>query len=70
MQGRLFENGYSFSDNGIHTYDIMNQRNLSYLEDNEVERISFDLAILFSKKINRETLPIVNNVRLNKANVG
>ena len=39
------------------------------LEENEVERISFDLSILFSKKINRETLPIVNKVTLNKPNM-
>lgn len=69
MQGRLFSNGYSFSDNGIHAYSLSKQRNLSNLEENEVERISFDLSILFSKKINRETLPIVNKVTLNKPNM-
>lgn len=69
MQGRLFSNGFSYSDNGIHAYHISKQRNLSSLEDNEVERISFDLEILFSKKINREELPLVNKVALRKANV-
>lgn len=69
MQGRLFSNGFSYSDNGIHAYHLSRQRNLSSLEDNEVERISFDLEILFSKKLNREELPIVNKVTLNKANV-
>lgn len=69
MQGRLFSNGFSHSDNGIHAYHMAKQRNLSALSDNEVERVSFDLEILFSKKINREQLPIVNNVMLNKANV-
>lgn len=69
MQGRLFSNGFSYSDNGIHAYNLSKQRNLSSLEENQVERISFDLEILFSKKINREELPIVNTVTLNKANV-
>lgn len=69
MQGRLFSNGFCCSDNGIHAYHLSKQRNLSSLEDNEVERISFDLEILFSKKINREELPIANKVLLNKANV-
>lgn len=69
MQGRLFSNGFSYSDNGIHAYHLSNQRNLSSLENNDVERISFDLEILFSKQLNREKLPIVNRVTLNKANV-
>lgn len=70
-QGRLFSNGYSYSDNGIHAYYLSKQRNLSSLEDNEVERISFDLEILFSKKLNREKLPRVDEVRViyPKANV-
>lgn len=69
MQGRLFSNGFSYSDNGLHDYHISKQRNLSSLEDNNVERISFDLEILFSRKINREELPLVNRVDLRKANV-
>lgn len=69
MQGRLFSNGFSHSDNGIHAYHLSKQRNLSELSENEVERISFDLEILFSKKINREKLPKVNKVMFNKANV-
>ena len=69
MQGRLFSNGFSHSDNGIHAYYLSKQRNLSSLENNEVERVSFDLDILFSKKINREELPEVNKIMFNKANV-
>lgn len=69
MQGRLFSNGFSHSDNGIHAYFLSKQRNLSSLEDNEVERISFDLNILFSKKLNREELPRIKQVKLRKANV-
>ena len=60
MQGRLFPNGFSHSDNGIHAYAKTKERNLSSLESNEVERISFDLEILFSKVLNREELPKVD----------
>lgn len=69
MQGRLFPNGMSHSDKGIHVYIISKQRNLSSLEDNEVERISFDLDILFSKKLNREELPKNKKILYRKANV-
>lgn len=68
-QGRLFENGMSFSDRGLHDYRISKQRNLSSLEDNEVERISFDLEILFSKKLNREELPKNKKIIYRRANV-
>ena len=61
MQGRLFPNGLSHSDNGIHAYVLSKQRNLSALQRNEVHRISFDLEILFSKVLNREELPKVDN---------
>lgn len=69
MQGRLFPNGMSHSDRGIHVYMISKQRNLSSLEENEVERISFDLEILFSKKLNREELPKNKKILYRKANV-
>ena len=68
-QGRLFENGMSHSDKGIHAYFISKQRNLSSLEDNEVERISFDLEVLFSKKLNREELPKNKRIIYKRANV-
>lgn len=68
-QGRLFKNGMSHSDKGIHAYFLSKQRNLSSLEDNEVERISFDLEILFSKRLNREELPKNKKIVYRKANV-
>lgn len=68
-QGRLFKNGMSHSDKGIHAYYLSKQRNLSSLEDNEVERISFDLEILFSKKLNREELPKNKRILYKRANV-
>ena len=69
LQGRLFENGDSYSDRGIHYYELSNQRNLSSLEDNEVERISFDMYILYSHRREREEIPKVKRVRLPKPNV-
>lgn len=69
LQGRLFENGDSYSDRGIHYYELSNQRNLSALEDNEVERISFDIYILYSHRREREEIPKVKRVRLPKPNV-
>lgn len=69
IQGRLFENGDSYSDRGIHYYELSNQRNLSALEDNEVERISFDIYILYSHRREREEIPKVKGIRLPKPNV-
>lgn len=69
LQGRLFSNGFAFSDNGLHDYFLSKQRNLSALQNNEVERISFDLSLLFSKQINREILPKINQITLLKTKV-
>jgi hypothetical protein len=69
MQGRLFSNGFAYSDNGLHDYTLSKQRNLSTLEDNEVERISFDLELLFSSKIKREKLPQIDKIIYPKPNV-
>ena len=46
LQGRLFQNGDAYSDRGLHYHELSDQRNLSALEDNDVERISFDLMII------------------------
>lgn len=69
LQGRLFENGDAYSDRGIHYYELSNQRNLSSLEDNEVERVSFDMYILYSHRREREPIHVVDRVRLPKSNV-
>lgn len=69
LQGRLFENGDSFSDRGIHYYELSNQKNLSSLEENEVERISFDMYILYSHRREREKIPKVKRIRFPKPNV-
>ena len=69
LQGRLFENGDSYSDRGLHYYELSNQRNLSSLEDNEVERISFDMYILYSHKRKREPISKVKKVVYPKTRV-
>jgi len=63
LQGRLFQNGDAYSDRGLHYHELSDQRNLSALEDNDVERISFDLMIIFSYKREREQLPKVNRIK-------
>lgn len=62
LQGRLFENGDAYSDRGLHYHELSEQRNLSSLEDNEVERISFDMYILYSHKREREPISRVKKV--------
>ena len=69
LQGKLFNNGDSYSDRGLHYYEITNPRNLSALEDNEVDRISFDMYILYSHKRTREPISKVKNVVYPKTRV-
>ena len=63
-QGRLFNDKTSPSNRGIAFHEIGDPRNLSELEDNEVERISFDIYILFAAKRTRDKLPDVNKLRV------
>ena len=63
-QGRLFDDKTSPSNRGIAFHEIGDPRNLSELEDNEVERISFDIYILFAAKRTRDKLPDVNATRI------
>ena len=69
LQGRLFENGDSYSDRGIHYYELSKQTNLSDLEHNEVDRISFDMYILYSHKREREPISRVKKVSIPKPRV-
>lgn len=62
MQGRLFENGDSYSDRGLHYQEIHGERNLSSLATNNVERISFDFVILYSHVRKREAIPEIKRV--------
>ena len=69
LQGKLFRNGDSYSDRGIHYYELSKQTNLSDLEHNEVDRISFDMYILYSHKRERERISRVKNVSYPKPRV-
>lgn len=62
LQGKLFDNGDAYSDRGLHYYELSKQTNLSDLEHNEVDRISFDMYILYSHKRTREPISKVKNV--------
>lgn len=66
LQGRLFRNGESVSDRGIHTYSLTKQRNLSHLESNQVERVSFDMNMLYSGERYREKLPNIKEINVNR----
>lgn len=61
-QGRLFQDKTSPSNRGIAYHEIGDPRNLSELEENEVERISFDIYILYAIKRTRDKLPDVNKL--------
>lgn len=63
-QGRLFDDKTSPSNRGIAFHEIGDPRNLSELENNEVERISFDIYILFAAKRTRDKLPNVDKLRI------
>lgn len=69
LQGKLFENGDSYSDRGIHYYELSKQMNLSDLEHNEVDRISFNMYILYSHKRTREPISKVKKVSYPKTRV-
>ena len=69
LQGRLFNNGDSYSDRGLHYYELSKQTNLSDLEHNEVDRISFDMYILYSHKRTREPISKVKKVVYPKTRV-
>ena len=63
-QGRLFDDKTSPSNRGIAFHEIGDPRNLSELESNEVERISFDIYILFAARRTRDKLPNVDELRI------
>ena len=69
LQGRLFDNGDAYSDRGLHYYELSKQTNLSDLEHNEVDRISFDMYILYSHKRTREPISKVKNIVYPKTRV-
>lgn len=61
-QGKLLNDKTSPSNRGIAYHEIGDPRNLSSLEDNEVERISFDIYVLYAIERTRDKLPDVNKL--------
>lgn len=61
-QGKLLNDKTSPSNRGIAYHSIGDPRNLSELEENEVERISFDIYVLYAIKRTRDKLPDVNKL--------
>lgn len=61
-QGKLLNDKTSPSNRGIAYHAIGDPRNLSELEENEVERISFDIYVLYAIKRTRDKLPDVNKL--------
>lgn len=67
-QGRLLSNHDSLLNRGIVYYEISSAKNLSELQNNEVERLSFDIEVLFGLKNQRSKIPKLNKVMLNGEN--
>lgn len=60
LRGRQFSNGELVPDRNIYAHQISRTQQLSDLEDNEVERISFDLDLVFSEEFRDNDLPILD----------
>lgn len=63
LQGRLFDNKDSLADRNIIIIEKNESRNLSDLENNEVERVSFDIDVLFVKDVERDGIRPVDFVK-------
>lgn len=63
LQGRLFDNKDSLADRNIIIIEKNESRNLSDLERNEVERVSFDIDVLFVKDVKRDSIRPVDFVK-------
>ena len=64
-QGRLLSNHDSLMNRGLIYYDLSEIRNLSALEDNEVERCSFDIEVTYAVRTNRDEIHDVDYVEYN-----
>lgn len=64
-QGRLLSNHDSLMNRGLIYYDLSEIRNLSELEDNEVERCSFDLEVTYAVRTDRDDIHDVDYVEYN-----
>lgn len=61
-QGRLFNNKDSISNRGIITIDIGSTKNLNELENNEVQRVSFDINAFYGKTYVRDKIPTIDKI--------
>lgn len=68
LQGKLFNNKDDLASRNIILIEKNESRNLSELEDNEVERVSFDLDILFTKTVKRDNIRPVDFVEYKSKN--
>lgn len=64
-QGRLLSNHDSLMNRGLIYYDVSEIRNLSALEDNEVERCSFDIEVTYAVRTDRDDIHDVDYVEYN-----
>ena len=61
-QGRLLSNHETLMNRGLIYYDLSEMRNLSELEDNEVERFSFDMEVTYAVRTDRDDIHDVDYV--------
>lgn len=64
-QGRLLSNHDSLMNRGLIYYSVSEIRNLSALEDNEVERCSFDIEVTYAVRTGRDDIHDVDYVEYN-----
>lgn len=64
LQGKLFSNGDLLKDRNIISYKITRKQIMSDLENNEVERFSFDIDILFNEEYDNGILPDLQGTKI------
>jgi hypothetical protein len=64
QQGMKFENGDLMGDRNIIAHKITRKSQLSELENNEVERYSFDIALLFGEEFRNRKLPNLQDIKI------
>lgn len=64
LNGLVFNDGQTAHQKGIIKTRIMNERSLSELENNDVERISFELGIFYRMDSNRNPGPLATHMMI------
>ena len=62
LNGLVFPDGETAHKKGIIKTRVMNRRSLSQLEENNVERISFELGIFYRMDYLRNPGPLATNI--------